>query len=36
VCRLLLIPGIGILTAATIVTEVWDGGRFPSADHLAS
>jgi len=34
--RLLPIPGIGILTAATIVAEVWDVGRFPSADHLAS
>ena len=34
--RLLPIPGIGILNAATIVAEVWDVGRFPSADHLAS
>jgi transposase len=34
--RLLRIPGIGILTAATIVAEVGDVSRFPSADHLAS
>jgi len=34
--RLLPIPGVGILTAATIVAEVWDVTRFPSADHLAS
>ena len=34
--RLLPIPGIGILTDATIVAEVWDVSRFPSADHLAS
>ena len=24
------------LNAATIVAEVWDVGRFPSANHLAS
>jgi Transposase IS116/IS110/IS902 family len=34
--RLLPIPGIGILTAATIIAEVGDVARFPSADHLAS
>ncbi len=34
--RLLPIPGIGILTAATIIAEVGDVTRFPSADRLAS
>jgi len=34
--RLLPIPGIGILNAATIVAVVWDVTRFPSADHLTS
>jgi transposase len=34
--RLLPIPGIGPLLAATIIAEVWDAGRFRSADHLAS
>jgi transposase len=34
--RLLPIPGIGILTAATIIAEVGDATRFPSADRLAS
>jgi transposase len=34
--RLLPIPGIGLLTAATIIAEVGDVGRFPSANHLAS
>jgi transposase len=34
--RLTPIPGIGLLTAATIVAEVGDVGRFPSADRLAS
>jgi transposase len=34
--RLLPIPGIGILNAATIVAEVGDATRFPSADRLAS
>lgn len=33
--RLLPIPGIGFLTAATVVAEVWDVGRFESADRLA-
>ncbi|MHB8959097.1 MAG: IS110 family RNA-guided transposase [Candidatus Limnocylindrales bacterium] len=34
--RLLPIPGVGLLTAATVVAEVWDVGRFPSADRLCS
>jgi len=34
--RLLPIPGIGILNAATIVAEIGDVTRFPSAAHLAS
>jgi transposase len=34
--RLAPIPGIGFLTAATVVAEVWDVGRFESADRLAS
>ncbi len=34
--RLTPIPGIGVLTAATVVAEVWDVGRFESADRLAS
>ncbi len=34
--RLVPIPGIGILTAATIIAEVGDVARFPSADRLAS
>ena len=34
--RLLPIPGIGLLTAATIVAEVADVSRFESADRLAS
>jgi len=34
--RLTAIPGIGLITAATVVTEVWDVTRFPSADRLCS
>jgi len=34
--RLMKIPGIGFVTAVTVVTEVWDVTRFPSADRLAS
>ncbi|MHB8513140.1 MAG: IS110 family RNA-guided transposase [Actinomycetota bacterium] len=34
--RLLPIPGIGFLTAATIATEVGDLPRFPTADRLCS
>ncbi len=34
--RLLPIPGIGFITAALVVAEVWDVSRFPSADHLCS
>jgi transposase len=34
--RLLPIPGIGFLTAATVVSEVWDVSRFTSAAHLCS
>jgi transposase len=34
--RLLPIPGIGLLTAATIVAEIGDVSRFESADRLAS
>ncbi len=34
--RLTPIPGIGLLTAATIAAEVGDVGRFSSADRLAS
>ncbi len=34
--RLMPIPGIGFLTAVTIIAEVADIGRFPSADRLAS
>jgi transposase len=34
--RLMAIPGIGFLTAVTIVAEVGEIGRFPSADRLAS
>jgi transposase len=34
--RLLPIPGVGLLTAATIVAEIWDVSRFGSADHLCS
>lgn len=34
--RVLAIPGIGFLSAATIVTEIWDVGRFSSPDRLCS
>jgi transposase len=34
--RLQAIPGIGLLTAATVLAEVGDFARFPSADHLCS
>ena len=34
--RLLPIPGIGPLTAAVVVAEIWDINRFPSRRHLAS
>lgn len=34
--RLTRIPGIGFITAATVLTEVWDVSRFPSADRLSS
>lgn len=34
--RLMAIPGIGFITAVTVVTEVWDINRFPSADRLCS
>jgi transposase len=34
--RRLPIPGIGLVTAATVVAEVWDIGRFPSPERLCS
>ncbi len=34
--RLLPIPGIGQFTAATLVGEIWDVKRFPSARQLAA
>lgn len=34
--KLTPIPGIGFTTAAVIVAEVWDAGRFPSPRHLCS
>lgn len=36
ITRLTAIPGVGLITAATVVTEVWDITRFPSADRLCS
>jgi transposase len=36
ITRLTAIPGVGLITAATVVTEVWDVTRFPSADRLCS
>jgi transposase len=36
IARLLPIPRVGFLTAATVVAEVWDASRFPSADRLCS
>src|SRR5215203_2816558 len=32
--RLLPIPGVGLVTAATVVAEVWDIQRFPSPERL--
>jgi transposase len=34
--RLLPIPGIGLVTAATVVAEVWQIDRFPSPERLCS
>ena len=34
--RLLPIPGVGLVTAATVVAEVWDVQRFPSPEQLCS
>lgn len=34
--RLLPIPGIGMVVAATLVTEIWDVSRFDSPDRLCS
>jgi transposase len=34
--RLLPIPGIGLVTATTVVAEVWDIQRFPSPARLCS
>jgi transposase len=34
--RLTRIPGIGFITAATVITEVWDVSRFDTADRLCS
>lgn len=34
--RLQAIPRIGLVTAATVLSEVWDVARFPSARHLSS
>jgi transposase len=34
--RLLPIPGIGLVTAATVVAEVWDIDRFPGPERLCS
>jgi transposase len=36
ISRLMAIPGVGFITAATVVTEVWDITRFSSADRLCS
>ena len=36
VLRLLPIPGIGLVTSATVVAEVWDVSRFPSPRRLGS
>jgi transposase len=33
---LLPIPGIGPVTAATVVAEVWEIGRFPAPERLCS
>jgi transposase len=34
--RLMTLPGIGMILAATMQLEIGDVGRFPSAEHLAS
>jgi len=34
--RLVRIPGVGFLTAATVIAEVWDVNRFRRADQLCS
>ncbi len=34
--RLMSLPGVGVILAATITLEVGEIGRFPSAEHLAS
>jgi transposase len=34
--RLRPIPGVGLVTAATVVAEVWDIQRFPSPERLCS
>lgn len=34
--RLARIPGVGFLTAATVIAEVWDVNRFRRADQLCS
>jgi transposase len=34
--RLLPIPGVGLVTAATVVAEAWDIQRFPSPERLCS
>jgi transposase len=36
VARLVPIPGIGFMTAAVVIAEVWDVTRFPSPQHLSS
>lgn len=34
--RLMSLPGVGVILAATISLEIGDAGRFPSAEHLAA
>jgi transposase len=34
--RLLPIPGVGLVTAATVVAEVWEIDRFPAPERLCS
>jgi transposase len=34
--RLSTLPRVGAVTAAVVIAEVWDVGRFPSADRLCS
>jgi transposase len=34
--RLMSLPGVGVILAATLALEIGDIGRFPSAEHLAS